>query len=107
MLRLIMYQTVACAAGLCYKLNGNTVTSLAAGQDEVELSFDHVAGPSTSQEQFFKGQQDSVAHNTSDYRALPKCTLLQWRAYKHKVSECPVDLHLIIATSHQASVLLL
>ena len=38
------------------KLTGNSISSLSVGQEEVEYAFDHVAGPHTSQEQFFRGK---------------------------------------------------
>lgn len=39
----------------CLKLSGSKAVTLLAGSDDTTFTFDHVAGPSTTQEQFFRG----------------------------------------------------
>lgn len=39
----------------CLRLSGSKAVTLLVGSDDTTFTFDHVAGPSTTQEQFFRG----------------------------------------------------
>lgn len=72
----------------CLRLSGSKAVTLLVGSDDTTFTFDHVAGPQTTQEQFFGGT----------YSLSWRCpSLLLWHANAMWIAVC--EYHLLYSTT--------